>query len=266
MAHAVEAQMAQRNLDEMNRQLAGRRSRAALEWLLKRQEERTQHEHEVYRPRRGAGHLAHSRTSPNNPLCTHQEEQQRMPSPADMAMALAQMRLEAASPVAAHPACGSRPTTPTAADALAASGVNPCLASTAGSICAEAGCGEAGEAAGVCHLEDGDDAVAVIADDEGAVAPHLLSHLSTGSLAPSTHEPAANTIMTPALTATRAAYWRQQELDDLMSSLLAQYPHGIPRKMTMDLRQLGIHDIPSLGFGCPSSSLTHDTMLLSKEI
>jgi len=128
-----------------------------------------------------------------------------MPSPADMAMALAQMRLEAASPVAAHPACGSRPTTPTAADALAASGVNPCLASTAGSICAEAGCGEAGEAAGVCHLEDGDDAVAVIADDEGAVAPHLLSHLSTGSLAPSTHEPAANTIMTPALTATRVS-------------------------------------------------------------
>lgn len=41
--------MAQRNLDEMNRQLAGRRSRAALEWLLKRQEERTQHEQEMYR-------------------------------------------------------------------------------------------------------------------------------------------------------------------------------------------------------------------------
>lgn len=155
-------------------------------------------------PRRGAGHLAHSRTSPNNPLCTHQEEQQPLPSPADMAMALAQMRLEAASPVAAHPA-GSRPATPTAADALAAPGLTPCMASTAGGFCAEAGCGEAGEAAGVCHLEDGDDAVAVIADDEAAVAPHLLSHLSTGSFAPSTHEPAANTIMTPAITATRVS-------------------------------------------------------------
>lgn len=41
---------------------------------------------------------------------------------------------------------------------------------------------------------------------------------------------------------------------------------ALQRKMTMDLRQLGISDIPSLGFGCPSSSLTHDTMLLSKEV
>jgi hypothetical protein len=34
----------------------------------------------------------------------------------------------------------------------------------------------------------------------------------------------------------------------------------------MDLKQLGITDAPGLGFGCISSSLTHDTVLISKTL
>lgn len=46
---------------------------------------------------------------------------------------------------------------------------------------------------------------------------------------------------------------------------LSPFSHSFfQRKMMMDLRQLGIADAPALGFGCPTSSLVHDTQLLSK--
>jgi hypothetical protein len=40
------------------------------------------------------------------------------------------------------------------------------------------------------------------------------------------------------------------------------FSHDLQKKMLHDLRQLGINDAPGLGFGCSSSSLGFDTMLL----
>lgn len=48
-SHAWQAQMDARNVSVMRRQLAGRKSAAALDWLLKRQQERQQVEQEQQR-------------------------------------------------------------------------------------------------------------------------------------------------------------------------------------------------------------------------
>lgn len=45
--------MDQRNAANIDRQLAGRKSSAALEWLLKRQEERTRVDEEMHNVRAG---------------------------------------------------------------------------------------------------------------------------------------------------------------------------------------------------------------------
>lgn len=50
-SHTWQAQMDARNVSVMKRQLQGRRSAAALEWLLKRQQERQHVEQETHRVR-----------------------------------------------------------------------------------------------------------------------------------------------------------------------------------------------------------------------
>lgn len=44
--------------------------------------------------------------------------------------------------------------------------------------------------------------------------------------------------------------------------LLCTMLKHVQKKMLLDLRQLGINDAPGLGFGCSSSSLGFDTVLL----
>lgn len=54
-SHNVEAQIAERSDQELRRLLAGRRSAAALQWLLKRQQERSRSEHDLFKVGEAAG-------------------------------------------------------------------------------------------------------------------------------------------------------------------------------------------------------------------
>jgi hypothetical protein len=91
--------------------------------------------------------------------------QESVPTPAEMAAALAAMQLSAAAAQASTPSSSCD-------DTSASSTANPKVFAAIGTQVESQ------------DIDASADAVAVIADEEGPVAPHLVCHLAMGSLSP----------------------------------------------------------------------------------